>query len=129
MRVLLDTHAFLWIAGNWKQVHAPARRVLEDPQTELFLSVASIWEISIKTALGRLTLPAEPTVYIPRRITDFQISVVDITRDHALAVFALPPKHSDPFDRMIVAQAKLEQLTVATRDRSLRAYSVHVLQI
>lgn len=129
MNVLLDTRAFLWMAGSWKRVRPQARRVLEDTQTALFLSSASIWEISIKTALGRLKLPATPTVYLPRRLSDFQISVVDISRDHALAVYGLPPHHSDPFDRMIVAQAQLEQLTIATRDPAFTAYAVPVLAV
>ncbi len=129
MRVLLDTHAFLWIAGEWKRVRPAARRVLEDPATELHLSAASIWEISIKASIGRLTLPAHPAAYVVRRIADFRISVVDVTRDHALAVYALPPHHADPFDRMIVAQAQLEDLTVATRDRIFRKYRVDALAI
>lgn len=129
MRVLLDTHAFLWIAGDWKQVRPAARRVLENQRTLLFLSVASIWEVAIKAAIGRLELPAEPSVYVPRRIADFHIAVVDITRDHALAVYALPKHHSDPFDRMIVAQAQLEDLTVATREPTFRKYRVDTLAI
>lgn len=129
MKILLDTHAFLWIAGNWKEVRRGAQRVLQDPKTELYLSVASIWEISIKVALGRLTLPSLPTVYIPRRIADFQIATLDINRDHALAVFGLVAHHADPFDRMIVAQAQLERLTIATRDKIFGKYSVNVLSV
>jgi len=129
VKLLLDTHAFLWMAGEWKRVRPAARRVLQDASTELYLSVASIWEISIKTALGRLMLPAAPPVYVPRRIADFGVRVVDVTRDHALAVFSLPAHHADPFDRMIVAQAQLEQLTVATNDRIFRKYSVQVLPV
>jgi PIN domain nuclease of toxin-antitoxin system len=129
VKILLDTHAFLWIAGNWKAVRRGARLVLQDPETELHLSVASIWEISIKAALGRLTLPALPTVYIPRRIADFHITTLDITRDHALAIFGLAAHHADPFDRMIVAQAQLERLTIATRDKIFGKYAVSVLPI
>lgn len=129
MRVLLDTHAFLWIAGDWKRIRPAARRVLENPRTLLFLSAASIWEVSIKAGIGRLELPAEPSVYVPRRIADFQIVVVDVTRDHALGVYALPTHHSDPFDRMIVAQAQLEDLTVATRDPIFRKYRVDTLTV
>jgi PIN domain nuclease of toxin-antitoxin system len=129
VKVLLDTHTFLWIVGNWKEIRRGAQRVLEDAETELFLSVASVWEISAKTALGRLALPALPTVYVPRRIADFQIATLDITADHALAIFGLPAHHADPFDRMIVAQAQLERLTVATRDKIFRKYSVSVLGV
>ncbi|MBV8724273.1 MAG: type II toxin-antitoxin system VapC family toxin [Candidatus Eremiobacteraeota bacterium] len=129
MRVLLDTRAFLWIAGDWKRVRPAARRVLANAQTLLFLSAASIWELSIKAAIGRLELPAEPPVYVPRRISDFQIAIVDVTRDHALAVYALPAHHSDPFDRMIVAQAQLEDLTVATRDPIFRKYRIETLAV
>lgn len=129
MKILLDTHAFLWIAGNWKEVRRGARRVLEDSKTGLYLSVASIWEISIKAALGRLTLPTLPTVYIPRRIADFQIATLDISQDHALAAFGLAAHHADPFDRMIVAQAQLERLTIATRDKIFGKYSVNVLSV
>jgi PIN domain nuclease of toxin-antitoxin system len=129
VKVLLDTHAFLWIVGNWEEIRRAAQRVLQDSETELFLSVASIWEISVKAALGRLTLPALPTVYIPRRIADFQIVTLDITPDHALAVFGLPGHLADPFDRMIVAQAQLERLTVATRDKIFDKYSVSTLLV
>ena len=129
MRVLLDTHAFLWIAGDWKRVKPAAQRVLRDSRTSLHLSAASVWEISIKTALGRLVLPAAPSVYVPRRIADFGIRVVDVTAAHALEVFNLPPHHGDPFDRMLVAQAQLEALTVATRDRVFRKYGAAVLAI
>jgi PIN domain nuclease of toxin-antitoxin system len=126
---LLDTHAFLWIAGDWKRVRPEARRVIENPETVLHLSVASVWEMSIKAAIGRLDLPAEPSVYIPRRIADFQLSVVDVTEEHALAVYGLPRHHADPFDRMIVAQAQLEELTVATRDRVFRKYKIDTLSV
>lgn len=129
MKLLLDTHAFLWIAGNWRSIRVSAQRLLSKTETQLYLSAASIWEISIKAALGRLTLPATPPVYLPRRIHDFQILVLDVTRDHALAVFSLPQHHADPFDRMIVAQAQLEQLTIATRDRVFRKYGVKLLAI
>jgi PIN domain nuclease of toxin-antitoxin system len=117
------------MAGDWKRVRLPARRILENLETELYLSAASIWEIVVKTAIGRLDLPAVPSVYLPRRVAAFQISVVDVTLDHALAVYGLPPRHADPFDRMIVAQAQLERLTVATRDRVFRQYRVDVLAI
>jgi PIN domain nuclease of toxin-antitoxin system len=129
VRVLLDTHAFLWILGDWKRVRPAARRTLEHADTTLHLSAASIWEISIKAALGRLTLPASPPVYLPRRIADFHLTVVNVAGDHAMAVFSLPPHHADPFDRILVAQAQLEELTIATRDRIFRSYSVAVLPI
>lgn len=129
MKLLLDTHAFLWIAGDWKRVRASAQRVISRPETQLYLSAASIWEISIKAGLGRLTLPVSPPVYLPRRIQDFQISVLDVTSDHALAVFSLPQHHADPFDRMIVAQAQLEQLTIATRDQVFGKYRIKLLTI
>lgn len=129
MRILLDTHAFLWIAGDWKRIKSSARRVLEDPETLLYLSAASIWEISIKAALGRLMLPATPSVYVPRRIADFQITVIDVTAAHALEICSLPPHHANPFDRMLAAQSRLEALTVATRDRIFPRYGVTVLAI
>lgn len=129
MRILLDTHAFLWIAGEWKTIKPAARRVLSDPKATLCLSSASIWEISIKAKLGRLELPASPSVFVPRRIADFRIAVIEIGAAHALEVFNLPPYHADPFDRMLVAQARLESLTIATRDRIFRKYGARVLAI
>lgn len=129
MRVLLDTQAFLWIAGDWRRVRPSAQRVFEDLETELYLSVASVWEIAIKSGLGRLSLPTAPTVYVPRRIADFGISVLDIRMDHALSVYSLPMYHADPFDRIIIAQAQLEELTVATSDGIFRQYNVDLLPI
>lgn len=129
MRVLLDTQAFLWIAGDWKRVSSSAKRVFEELETELYLSVASVWEIVIKSAIGRLSLPTAPAVYVPRRIADFRISVVDVRMDHVLSVCSLPMHHADPFDRIIIAQAQLEELTVATSDRIFRRYNVDLLPI
>ena len=129
MKLLLDTHAFLWIAGDWKQIREPARKTLSNVETELFLSVASLWEIVIKASIGRLILPLEPTVFLPRRISDFGISTIAIAADHAFAVSQLAPHHADPFDRMIIAQARVEGLRVATRDRMFAKYGVDVLRV
>ena len=102
---------------------------MKNPKTLLFLSAASIWELSIKAGIGRLHLPAAPPVYVPRRIADFEIATLDVTKDHALAVYELPAHHADPFDRMIVAQAQLEDLTIATRDRIFSKYRVDTLEV
>ncbi|MBV9232871.1 MAG: type II toxin-antitoxin system VapC family toxin [Candidatus Eremiobacteraeota bacterium] len=107
----------------------PSRRLLEDRSTALFLSAASIWEIAVKMGLGRLELPAEPSIYVPRRIADFDISVLDVTMEHALAVYGLPPHHADPFDRMIIAQARLERMIIATGDRVFRKYGTDVVPL
>ena len=104
------------------------RERLESPGTEVYLSSASIWEIVIKYALGRLHLPMGPAEYLPSRMAASRTTALPIEHRHALRVGELPPHHRDPFDRMLVAQAQVEGLPILTADPQLAAYDVEVLR-
>lgn len=122
MKVLLDTHVFLW----WNTTHDRlSRRVfalLEDPENTLLLSVVSAWEIVIKVRLGRLTLPEPPSIYIPTRVAHYRMEVLPLTLSHALAGESLPLLHGDPFDRLLIAQSRVEGVPLITADAQVHAY-------
>lgn len=128
MRVLLDTHAFLWLNGEPERL-GDQLVVLEDPRTELLVSAVSSWEIAIKNGLGRLPLPEPPERYVPERMRRIGARGVAIEHTHALAVAALPPLHRDPFDRLLVAQAGLLAVPIVTADPSIAQYSVEILPV
>ena len=126
MRLLLDTHVWLWLQ------HAPERLGLalpavQDPGNELLFSAASSWEIAIKYALGTLSLPDQPSSYVPDRIASSGVVPLAVQHAHALAVAALPPHHRDPFDRLLIVQAIAEVASVVTSDDAFRAYDVDVV--
>ena len=118
MRLLLDTHAFLWWRGDDPRLGEVEREAIRDGQNDVFLSSASIWEIAIKHSLGRLQIP-EPASAAAVRLG---FEPLPISFAHAEATALLPPVHRDPFDRMLVAQARTEGLTLVTHDPSIRAY-------
>src|SRR6185437_7368561 len=102
---------------------------LEDPANDLLLSAASSWEIAIKVQRGRLTLPEEPRHYVPSRMRSIGVQALPVQHAHALAVSDLPPLHRDPFDRLLVAQARLLDLRVVTADPQISLYEVNTLQV
>ena len=120
-RYLVDTHVFLWMHASPDRLGA-ARDVIEDEWNELLLSAASAWEITIKWTLGKLTLPAPPDRYVPERLNAAATVGLPVTLTHALAVGRLPRHHSDPFDRLLVAQARTEGIPLITADEALRPY-------
>jgi PIN domain nuclease of toxin-antitoxin system len=128
MRLLLDTHAWLWMIARPERLSAEARARLEDPGNELFLSAASAWEISIKYRLGKLELPEPPERLVPSRLARDGVIPLPVTVDHALRVAALPDLHRDPFDRLLVAQAQLEGLVLVTADPAIAAYGAEILR-
>jgi PIN domain nuclease of toxin-antitoxin system len=103
------------------------RKLLLDPGNELYLSAASSWEIAIKYALGKLPLPEPPTTYVPSRMQSSGVIGLAIEHAHALHVDSLPPHHRDPFDRLLVAQAQLEAMSILTANRALALYPVTIL--
>jgi PIN domain nuclease of toxin-antitoxin system len=115
---LLDTHAFLWWCADDHRLAAAERRAIRDGANDVYLSAASVWEMAIKQALGRLEVP-EPASEASARLG---ISRLPVDFEHAEAAARLPPLHRDPFDRMIVAQARIEGLTLVTRDPLVRSY-------
>ena len=127
MKYLLDTNVFLCALAAPEKLNRRARELLSgEGQGELFLSAASSWEISIKHTLGRLELPESPAKYIPTWLQRWGLRALDITHLHALAVGELPSHHQDPFDRVLIAQAKLEQMVLLTADRIFGKYPVEV---
>jgi len=127
MKVLLDTHIWLWMWGEPERIRNDARTLIEDPTTELAVSAVSAWEIATKHTAGRLKLPtpAEAWLADPRHLRD--VTELPITLAHATRAGTLPPHHRDPFDRMLVAQAQLESLALVTADPRLSRYDVEVL--
>lgn len=123
MRLLLDTHVLLcWLAAE--RIRRPAVEAISAADSDVWVSAATVWEMSIKAALGKLSVPDDLSVQLERN----QFDVLPVGLMHALAVRTLPAHHADPFDRMIVAQAQQEDLTVVTRDANIRRYGVRVLR-
>ena len=127
MRVLLDTQAWLWMQVAPERFSEAARELVEDSRNELFLSAASSWEIAIKFALGKLPLPEPPAQYVPSRLQTSGTKALSVEQRHALHVATLPQHHRDPFDRLIVAQAELENLPVLTSDPAIMHYDVETI--
>jgi PIN domain nuclease of toxin-antitoxin system len=125
MKVLVDTHTFLWMAAEPEKLPSEAREVCET--ADLVLSVASIWEIGIKWEAGRLSLPSNPRDMIATQIRLGGFSVLPIQYRHALAAAALPMLHRDPFDRMLAAQCLEEKLKCVTKDPAIAAYGVEAI--
>lgn len=121
--LLLDTHALLWSVGDTDRLSPAARAVLSAGELPAYVSAASIWEIAIKRAAGKLKVPDG----FLEKIAEASFGEMGITFEHAVRAGALPPHHGDPFDRMIVAQAQSEGLTVVTADARIAAYDVSIL--
>lgn len=124
MRVLLDTQCWLWMSLAPERFSRRARKLVEARDTVLYLSAASAWEIAIKHALGKLRLPEPPAAYVPARVSALGVQALPIDHAHALRVSALPPHHRDPFDRLLVAQAQVEDLPILTADPLFDAYDI-----
>lgn len=121
MRLLLDTHAFLWWAEESPRLGRRARSRIE--RGEVYLSAASAWEIAVKRASGKLSSPGD----IPRALEIAGFGALPITVEHAVESAELPWHHRDPFDRLLIAQARLEDLTLVAHDERLAAYDVQIL--
>ena len=121
MKLLLDTHLLLWAAGMPDRLPAEARRLMDDPENEFFFSAASLWEIAIKHELGRDDFKADARL-LRRGLLDNGYSELPIGSEHAVAIDGLPPIHKDPFDRMLVAQATVEGITLLTSDAEVARY-------
>ncbi len=128
MRVLLDTHVWLWMWGEPQRLRKEARDVLEDPATDLHVSAVSAWEVATKHAAGRLRLPTGPDEWLTdeRHLDD--VVEVPIRFAHAIRAAGLPPHHRDPFDRILIAQAQIEALVLVSADIKLAAYAVDTLR-
>jgi PIN domain nuclease of toxin-antitoxin system len=127
VRVLLDTHTWLWMLASPDRLPDRARDTVADPQAEILLSAASSWEIAIKYQLGRLALPEAPTTFVPSRMAASGCTGVAIEHAHVLQAGLLPTHHRDPFDRVLVAQAQMLGAPLVSGDRAFDAYDVALL--
>ncbi|MFP5357273.1 MAG: type II toxin-antitoxin system VapC family toxin [Gammaproteobacteria bacterium] len=121
MKLLLDTHLLLWAAAEPDRLPAAARMMIDDSGNELHFSAASLWEVAIKAGLGRADFTAEAAV-LRRGLLDNGYLELPVASDHAVATATLPPIHRDPFDRMLVAQAQVEGITLLTSDPVVASY-------
>ena len=129
VKFLLDTHCWLWLQTDRERFDADLLESLAAPTSRRYLSAASVWEIVIKHAIGKLPLPEPPAIYVPERMRVSRVRELPITHAHALAVGVLPPHHRDAFDRVLVAQAQSEGLTLVTADSTFTRYDVPLIQL
>jgi PIN domain nuclease of toxin-antitoxin system len=127
MRVLLDTHAFLWWIDDSPQLSDRARATIAEGSNDLFLSAASGWEIAIKAQLGKIRVQGELDAFMAAQLHQNNISVLSIQLEHALHVASLPLLHRDPFDRLLVAQGRLEDMPILTADPLMQQYDIVTL--
>ena len=127
MKAILDAHALLWFFGGSSRLSAKALACIHDPQNTLFVSPATLWEISIKDALGKLTLPEPFEQLFPARLDASNILMLPILVPHLHTHRRLPFHHHDPFDRLLIAQALAEDLTIVSCDAEFSAYGVQLL--
>jgi PIN domain nuclease of toxin-antitoxin system len=124
MRLLLDTHVFLWFITADPRLPEPFKEAILDIENEAFLSVASFWEIVVKNQLGKLPLPESPGTYIPKERELHQIWSLPILESHLVQLSSLPLIHRDPFDRILICQAIANEMTIATVDPIVKKYEV-----
>lgn len=124
MRLLLDTHTFLWWVGDAQELSAKAKKTIAQPRNECFVSLASCWELAIKVSLGKLKISGRLERFIPEQLTVNSFRELAIEVRHAARVARLPFHHRDPFDRLLAAQALEEGLTIVSADSVFRRYGV-----
>jgi len=127
VKYLLDTGVWLWTLWQPERISPRSRAVLANLSHEVFLSAVTSWEVAIKSGVGKLSLPEAPGTYVPRRMADQGLRPLPVSHQHALAVFGLPDHHRDPFDRLLIAQANLEDMILVTADRMIEKYAVQIL--
>lgn len=125
MNLLLDTHVFLWAVDDDPNLSPAARAAILDGRNIVYVSAATAWEISIKRGIGKLKTPQGDYL---EELELHRFTPLNITTEHALAVEGLPPHHKDPFDRILVAQAREERLTIITHDKRLSLYDVNIIE-
>jgi len=122
LKLLLDTHVWLWWNTEPERLATVARRQIGDPRNEVFLSAATVWEMAIKRRLGKLPLPEAVGSYVARRLAADDVRPLPVSVDHAAAVETLELLHRDPFDRILIVQARYEGLRLLTTDDQVLAY-------
>lgn len=124
MRLLLDTHAVIWAVEQPAQLSPNARSALEDTSNQIVISAATVWEIAIKVGLGRLSLSMPYREWMNRALADLGATLLPITVEYAAAQATLPNHHGDPFDRMLIAQARVDNLPLVSSDNALDQYGI-----
>lgn len=127
MKYLLDTVGWLWSVYSVERLGDEARAILEDGREEIYLSAATAWELSVKMRLGKLNFPGTPAQIVPAYMAKQGLLPLPVTHLHAVKVYDLPSPHSDPFDRIIIAQAIVEGMTVLTSDRVFEKYPIDII--
>lgn len=127
MKILLDTHIFLWFISGDSRLSIDIRDAIRDSDNVVYLSVVSVWEAIVKYQLGKLPLPNSPEIYLPKQRERHQIASLAIDESSVAQLTQIPPLHRDPFDRMLICQALQNELAIATVDAAIRAYGVSVI--
>ncbi|TGK54368.1 type II toxin-antitoxin system VapC family toxin [Leptospira kanakyensis] len=125
MKYLLDTHTYLWILYEPANLSKKVLRIVENPENELYLSVASIWEIIIKFKIGKLNLQYSPDKIISESLVAIDCNVLEITMGHTFGLLNLPDLHKDPFDRILVCQSNFEKMAILTKDSLITQYEIN----
>ena len=124
MNILLDTHTFLWFVDDNPRLSEPARILIESDNSQPFISMASLWEMAIKISLGKLQLKQPYEIFVPQQLTSNGIGVLNLSIEHTTAIATLPFHHRDPFDRLIIAQAQIENMPLVSVDPAFDAYKI-----
>ena len=127
MKYLLDTAVWLWSLNSPELIGDEGREIIERGEEEIYLSAVTSWEISIKMRLGKLDFSGPPAHHVPQFMAKQSLRPLSVTHSHAAKVYDLPPHHRDPFDRMLIAQAMVEDMVILTSDRSFKKYPVRLL--
>jgi len=127
MNILLDTHTFLWWVAEDAQLSLRAKEIIANPDNKIYFSVVSAWEIIIKVGIGKLSLSEPPETYIPSRIIANQFEILAVQMPHILKINSLPNFHKDPFDRLLIAQSLVEDLSLLTVDNAIAQYPVKTI--
>ena len=127
MKLLLDTHTFLWLVEGSPNLSKTAQAALADPRSALYLSVASVWELAIKTGNKKLILSDPLDLFVGKWTVAYQLAPLPVDTPHALGVVGLPDHHRDPFDRILISQALVEGMTLVSADAKFAPYPVPIL--
>jgi PIN domain nuclease of toxin-antitoxin system len=126
MRLIIDTHILIWFLEGNQLLSKTRRQIISKSENDIFVSIASLWEIAIKISLGKLTI-SQPFADVIKQLAAEDIEILSILPEHALQVSTLPFYHRDPFDRIIIAQAQIEKLAIITADTEFAKYGVKIL--
>ncbi len=127
MKLLLDTHIFLWFISGDQRLPIHLQNSIRDLNNDVYLSCVSVWEVTVKYQLGKLPLPESPEIYLPKQRQQHLINTLTLDEESVAQLLNLPLLHRDPFDRILICQALQHNLTIVTVDTAIRAYAVKVL--